>query len=299
MSKLGDKLVGAIKNKGKNLEGEMSFFEHLEALRWHLVRSALAILVLAIFAFAFYHELFDGIVMAPGNNHFYTYRKMCEFGEWLHSLIPWISAESLCVKDFQVKLISTELAGQFNLQLNSAIVIGITIGIPYILWEIWRFIRPALHQKERKAASGFVFYSSLLFALGVTFGYFIVTPLAVKFLATYSVSDSITNMFSIDSYISTVTMLTLASGIAFQLPIIVYILAYIGILTPKFMRKTRRYAVVIILILAAFITPTPDALSMCVVALPLLLLYELSILIAALVEKRKAKKEKEEGLINT
>lgn len=292
MSKLGDKIISSIRSKGKSLEGEMSFFEHLEALRWHLIRSAFAIVLFAIFAFAYYTEIFDGIVMAPTHKSFFTYRMMCNFGEWIHGLIPAIGAEGFCVtKDIKVNLLNTEVAGQFTLQINSAIVIGITLGIPYILWELWKFVKPALHQKERSSASGFVFYSSMLFALGVCFGYYVVTPLAVKFLVGYTVSASIVNMFSIDSYVSIVTMLTLASGIAFQLPILVYILARVGILTPQFMRRTRRYAVIIILILAAFITPTPDAMTMCVVALPLLILYEVSILVAAAVQRRKLKND--------
>ena len=280
-----------MRNKGKTLEGEMSFFEHLEALRWHLIRSALAIVVFAIFAFIYYDTIFNGLIMAPTHEDFWTYRQMCAFGHWLHSIISWFAAEDFCVKTVKVNLINTELAGQFTLQFNSAIIIGLTLGVPYILWEVWKFIKPALHEKERKSASGFVFYSSMLFALGVSFGYFVVTPLAVKFFVNYIVSTSITNMISTDSYISTVTTLTLASGLGFQLPILVYILANIGILTPKFMRRTRRYAVVLILIIAALITPTPDALTMCVVAVPLMLLYEISILVAAKVERRKAKKE--------
>jgi sec-independent protein translocase protein TatC len=290
MSKITDKLIGSIKSKGKNLEGEMSFFEHLEALRWHLIRSAIAIVVFAIFAFAYYTEIFDGIVMAPTHKDFFTYRMMCHFGEWLHSLINAISADGFCVtKDIKVNLLNTEVAGQFTLQINSAIVIGITLGVPYILWEIWKFVKPALHNKEKRSASGFVFYSSMLFLVGVLFGYYVVTPLAVKFLVGYTVSNSIVNMFSIDSYVSIVTMLTLASGLAFQLPIVVYILARLGVLTPQFMRRTRRYAIVIILIIAAIITPTPDALTMCVVACPLLLLYEVSIVVAAVVQRNKIK----------
>ena len=291
MSKLGDKIIKAISNKGKNLEGEMSFFDHLETLRWHLIRSALAIVVFAIFAFTYYTEIFDGIVMAPTKKTFFTYRMMCDFGHWIHGLISAIDAEGFCVKnDIKVNLLNTEVAGQFTLQINSAIVIGITLGIPYILWELWKFIKPALHEKERRSASGFVFYSSMLFALGVCFGYYVVTPLAVKFLVGYTVSAAIVNMFSIDSYVSIVTTLTLASGIAFQLPILVGILANLGILTPKFMRDKRRYAIVIILILAAFITPTPDALTMLVVAAPLLLLYEVSIRVAVVAEKRRNKR---------
>jgi sec-independent protein translocase protein TatC len=290
MSKLTDKLLGSIKSKGKSLEGEMSFFEHLEALRWHLIRSALAIVVFAIFAFTYYTEIFDGIVMAPTKKTFLTYRVMCSVGEWLHGLISAVNPDHFCMKqDIKVNLLNTEVAGQFTLQINSAIVIGITLGVPYILWELWKFVKPALHNKEKRSANGFVFFSSMLFALGVSFGYFVVTPLAVKFLVGYTVSESIVNMFSIDSYVSIVTMLTLASGLAFQLPIVVYILARIGILTPQFMRRTRRYAIVIILILAAFITPTPDALTMCIVALPLLLLYEVSIFVAAAVQRNKIK----------
>lgn len=297
MSKLSDKILKTIKDKGQNLEGEMSFFEHLETLRWHLIRSAFAIVLFAILAFAYYNEIFDGIIMAPTHTNFFTYRMMCNVGEFLQRMSSWFSAKNFCVDKINVNLINTELAGQFTLQINSAIMIGLTLGIPYILYELWKFIRPALHEKERKSASGFVFYSSMLFALGVCFGYYVVTPLAIKFLASYTVSATITNMFSIDSYISTVTTLTLASGVAFQLPIVVYILANIGILTPKFMRRTRRYAIVIILIIAAIITPTPDALTMTVVAIPLLLLYELSIVVAGVVERRRAKRNTD--LMNT
>jgi len=170
-------------------------------------------------------------------------------------------------------------------------MIGLVLGIPYLFWELWRFIKPALHEKERKAASGFVFYASLLFLLGVMFGYFIITPLSLRFLAGYNVSDSIQNLFSIDSYLSSVATLTLATGIVFQLPILVYIVASLGFLTPKLMRSSRRYAIVIILIIAAVVTPTPDALTMTVVAIPLFVLFELSIVVAGVVEKRRAKKE--------
>jgi sec-independent protein translocase protein TatC len=186
------------------------------------------------------------------------------------------------------------MAGQFTLQINSSLLIGLTIGVPYLLFELWRFIRPALHEKERKAASGFVFYASMLFILGVLFGYFVITPLSVRFLATYIVSSSIQNLFDIDSYISSVATLTLATGLVFQLPILVYIMSSLGFLTPKFMRESRRYAIVIILIIAAVVTPTPDALTMTVVAIPLLVLYELSISVAGVVERRRRKKE--EGL---
>jgi len=295
MANWGNKLVNAIRDKGDSADGEMSFFGHLEALRWHLLRSAMAILVFAIFAFAFFNSIFNGIIMAPTKPDFWTYRIMCKMGDWLHSLSSFFDPKSFCVTTINIKLLNTELAGQFNLQLNSSIMIGLICGIPYLLFELWRFIRPALHERERKAASGFVFYSSFLFALGVAFGYYVVTPLAVRFFASYTVSDTITNWFAIDSYISSVTWLTFLAGIVFQLPILVYILSSLGILTPKFMRSTRRYSTVIILILAAIITPSPDALTMMIVAMPLFLLYEFSIFISAIVQRRRQKREAEEA----
>jgi sec-independent protein translocase protein TatC len=291
MSKIGDKLIGAIRKGGEAEEGEMSFFQHLEALRWHLIRSALAILIFAIFSFIYYDDIFDNIIMAPTKTNFWTYRMMCNAGEALQKLSSYFQAKSFCVQQINVKLMNTELAGQFNLQLNSSIMIGIILGIPYILFELWRFIRPALHEKERKAASGFVFYCSLLFFLGVLFGYYVVTPLSVRFLASYTVSDSIENRFDIGSFISSITMLTLIAGLVFQLPIVVYILSSLNILTPKFMREKRRYATIIILVLAAVITPSPDALTMMIVALPLFLLYELSIVVSAVVQRRRLKEE--------
>jgi len=287
------RFTDSLKEKGERMGGEMSFFQHLEALRWHIIRAALAVLVFTIIAFIFYDKIFYGIILAPTRTDFWTYRMMCNMGTVFHN---WFSLDpqGFCVKSINFSLINTELAGQFNLQFSSSIMIGLICGIPYLLYEIWRFIKPALHEKERKAASGFVFYCSFLFMLGVLFGYYVVTPLSVRFFVTYTVSDTIKNMFSIDSFISAETMLTLVAGIVFQLPIVVYILSSLDILTPKFMREKRRYATIIILVLAAVITPSPDALTMLVVALPLFILYEFSIFVSALVQRRKAK---EEGLM--
>jgi sec-independent protein translocase protein TatC len=285
MSKLSDKIINSIKDKGKNIEGEMSFFGHLEELRWHLIRSALAIVVFTIGAFAYYTWIYDNIIMAPSKSTFWTFRMMCDLGRLLH--------RDMCPGKINIQLINTEMAGQFTLQIDSSLLIGLILAIPYTLFELWRFIRPALHEKERKASSGFVFYASVLFLAGVMFGYFIITPVSLNFLAGYTVSTSIQNLFSIDSYISSVSTLTLATGLVFELPILVYILANLGIMTPKFMRESRRYAIVIILIIAAIVTPTPDMLTMTVVAIPLLLLYELSIGVASVVERRKKKKSEE------
>jgi len=289
----GRKIVQAIKDKGNKLDGEMSFFEHLEALRWHLIRAALAIVVFACVAFAFYDEIFAGIIMAPTHTDFWAYRMMCQMGVLFEKISPAffnIHAKDFCVESISVHLINTEMAGQFTLKINSSLMIGLVLGIPYLFWELWRFIKPALHEKERKAATGFVFYASMLFILGVLFGYFIITPLSIRFLAGFIVSPDIQNLFSIDSYISSVATLTLATGVVFQLPILVYIVASLGFLTPKLMRSSRRYAIVIILIIAAVVTPTPDALTMTVVAIPLFVLYELSIVVAGVVEKRRAQK---------
>jgi sec-independent protein translocase protein TatC len=279
-----NKIVKAIKEKGKTLESEMSFFEHLNALRSHLVRAAIAITVFTSAAFYFNDFIIDKVIFGPKDPSFWTYRMMCKMGELLHM-------DGWCVSEFDFTIISTELGGQFNLMINSCIVTGIVFGFPYLLWELWRFIKPALHEKEKKAASGFVFYASSLFFLGILFGYFIIAPLSVKFLAGFSVSDDIKNTFSIDSYLSTVLTLTLGSGIVFELPILIYILVSLSILSAGFMRKTRRYAIVLILIIAAIITPTPDAITMGVVAFPLLMLYEVGILVASGVEKRRAKKD--------
>jgi len=279
------------------MQSEMSFFEHLEALRWHIIRTALFILVFAIVAFIYFKKFFfDGIILAPTRVDFWTYRMMCHMGNGLHSVFSFINPDDFCVRAFKFHLINTEMAGQFTLQLNTSIMIGLIMGIPYLLFELWRFIRPALHEKERKAASGFVFYASFLFFLGVSFGYYIVTPLSVRFFATYDVSDTITNMFDVDNYISSITWLTLLAGIVFQLPMVAYILSSLTVVTASFMRRTRRYATVLILMLAAVITPSPDALTMLVVAAPLFLLYEFSIMVAAFVERRRAKREKAEGL---
>ncbi len=286
MSKIGDKIIDGIRKKKDSAnEGEMSFFGHLEALRWHFIRSALAILSFTILAFAYFDWIYDNIILAPSKSNFWTFRMMCRLGEWLH--------KDMCPKTVDIKLINTEMAGQFTLQIDSSLMIGLVLGVPYLLYEIWRFIKPALHDKERKAASGFVFYASLLFISGVLFGYYIITPVSINFLTNYTVSSSINNLFSTDSYISSVSTLTMATGLVFELPILVYILANLGILTPKFMRETRRYAIVIIMIIAAVVTPTPDMLTMTVVAIPLLLLYELSIGVAGMVERKKRKRNAE------
>jgi sec-independent protein translocase protein TatC len=281
-----NKLIKAIKEKGQNMEAEMSFFDHLEALRWHLIRAAIAIIVFTVGAFYFYNFIFNTVLMGPSRPDFWTYRMLCKLGDLL-------GKSGFCIDKINIKLINTELAGQFTLQINSCLLIGVMLGFPYLLYEIWLFVKPALHEKERKAASGFVFYATFLFVLGVLFGYYVITPESVNFLSSYTVSDQIQNLFDTESYLSSVATLTLATGLVFQLPIIVYILSSLGILTPKFMRSGRRYAIVAILIVSAVITPTPDMLTMTIVSIPLFILYEVGIVVAGVVEKRKLKRAAE------
>lgn len=285
MAKLsGKKLIDTLKDKGRNLEAEMSFFDHLEVLRWHLIRSAIAVAVFMVLAFSFYDFIFDRIIMGPKNADFWTYRMMCRIADW-------INAPDFCVTEVPGTIINTQMAGQFILQINSSLIMAVVLGFPYLLWEIWLFVKPALTEVERKTASGFVCYASILFAVGILFGYFVVVPLAMNFLANYSVSDEITNTITISNYLSFVATLTLGCGLVFELPIVIFILSKLGIMTPQFMRKSRQYAVVIILIIAAIITPTPDVVTMLTVSFPMFLLYELSIVVAARVEKRRKKDE--------
>ncbi len=279
-------LIKSIKNKGKSIEAEMSFFDHLDVLRGHLIRSAIVILALTCLCFFYYDFLFDVIIMGPKRPDFFTYRIMCQVGDYF-KLEP-----DFCITSIPGKIINTQLGGQFTLQINSSLLVGIVLGFPYLLWEVWRFIKPALLEKERKSASGFVFFASFLFVLGILFGYYLIAPLSVNFLTNYKISEIIENTITVDSYLSSVATLTLGTGIVFELPVVIFVLSKLGIMTPKFMRAQRRYAVVIILVIAAIVTPTPDLLTMLTVSLPLFLLYEVSIWVSGIVYKQKQVAEK-------
>lgn len=267
------------------LEAEMSFFDHLTVLRKHLLRSLLALMIFTVGAFFFSEFIYEEIIMGPKQGDFWTYRMMCA----LVAAWPNIISSDFCVTNIPGEIINTQMAGQFTLMINSSIIVGIVLTIPYLLYELWLFIKPALKVNEKKSARGFVFFSSSLFFIGVLFGYYVISPLSINFLANYTVSADIKNTFTIDSYLSTVATLTLGSGIIFQLPIVIYILSKLGIMTPKFMRSSRRYSTVLILIIAAVVTPTADVLTMMVVAAPLFLLYEISIYLSAAVERQKNK----------
>ncbi|WP_039052753.1 twin-arginine translocase subunit TatC [Sphingobacterium sp. T2] len=280
------KLIDSIKNKGKNLEAEMSFFEHLEVLRWHLIRSVIAIAVFAILAFAYNDFIINQVILGPKRLDFWTYRMMCKLGEVL-------SLDELCVKRIPFNLISTELTSQFMLQINSSLLTALVLGFPYLLFEIWLFVKPALTKVERKSAQGFIFYASALFLIGALFGYYIVVPLSINFLANVDLSVEINNQITIDNYLSTIATLTIGCGVVFLLPIIIFILSKLGLMTPAFLRASRRYATVIILVLAAVITPSADVITMLTVAAPMFILYEVSIMVSARVHKRKEQREKE------
>lgn len=287
MSKIsGKKLIDTIKNKGKSLEAEMSFFDHLEVLRWHLIRSAIALVVFMILAFSFYEFIFDTIIMGPRKTDFWTYQLLCKVAEWTN--IP-----DFCVNEIPGTLINTAMAGQFITQINSSLMIAVIMGFPYLLYEIWLFVKPALTEVERKSASGFVFYATLLFVLGLCFGYFIVVPLSVNFLANYSISDAISNTITISNYLSFVSTLSFGCAIVFELPVVIYILSKVGIVTPHLLRNSRRYAIVLILVLAALITPTADIITMMTVSAPMFILYEVSIIIS----NRVYKKRIQQGLV--
>jgi sec-independent protein translocase protein TatC len=282
-------LIDSIKNKGKTLEAEMSFFDHIDVLRKHLLRTLAVVTVFVCGAFYFTDFIWGTVIMGPKSPSFWTYRMMCK----LVDLFPTVISKDFCITKIDAKLINTEMSGQFTLQMNSCITAGLILGVPYLLFEIWLFVKPALLDTERKSASGFVFFASMLFFIGVLFGYYIIAPLSINFLLTFTVDPSIQNTITIDSYLSTILTLTLGSGIIFQLPVIIYVLSKLGVMTPKFMRKSRRYAAVLILVVAAIVTPTADPYTMMIVAFPLFLLYEVSIMISANIERKKLKAEEE------
>ena len=263
--------------------GDMSFLDHLEVLRWHLVRSAIVILLFTMVAFIFKGFVFDTVILAQKSSAFWTYRMFCEFSHLIGN------GDALCMEDMSFSLINITMSGQFSLHIMTSIIAGVIIAFPYILFEIWRFITPALEKKEKKKALGLVFSGSILFILGILFGYYCVSPLSVQFLGNYTVSDQVQNQIKLGSFISTVTTVTLVCGLVFQLPLIVYFLSKLGLLTPAFMRKYRKHAVVVTLVLSAIITP-PDISSQVLLTIPLLILYEFSIYISKIVEKNASKK---------
>ena len=261
----------------------MSFLDHLEELRWHLIRSTVAVLIGGTVAFLSKKFIFDTLILGPSNPNFYTYRILCKLSSFLGL------DDSFCMQELAFEIQSRTPAGQFSAHIWTSITAGIIIAFPYILYEFWKFVSPGLHNNERKHSKGFIIVASFLFFLGVLFGYYVVCPLSINFLGGYQVSDFVHNDFDLNSYIALIRSCVLASGLIFELPIIIYFLTKIGLVTPQFLKKYRKHSLVIVLILSAIITP-PDVASQIIVAIPVLILYEVSIHISKFV-LRKAQKQ--------
>jgi len=271
------------KRSANNPTGEMAFVDHIEALRWHLVRALAAIIIGALIVFFNIDFVFQKVILGPAGDDFISYRWLCSFGKMIH-------VDALCMQSLQIKFQNTELSGQFMMSFSVSFMLGFILAFPYVFWEFWRFIKPALKESELKYARGIVFWSSTLFFIGVAFAYFLIAPFTINFFANYQLSPQFENIITISNYYDTMSDLVLGLGIVFELPVIVYFLSRIGILTPKFMRDQRRFAIVIIMVLAAVITP-PDWFSIFLVAIPLVLLYEASIVISGRILKEKSARE--------
>ncbi|MCL6265312.1 twin-arginine translocase subunit TatC [Flagellimonas myxillae] len=265
---------------------EMSFLDHLEVLRWHLIRSVLAVVIIACFAFVMKSFIFDTVIFGPKRMDFPTYRFFCNIATFFGA------TSDFCADSFPFTIQNRTMAGLFSAHIWTSIWAGVIIGFPYILWELWRFISPGLHENERKYSRGFILVASTLFFMGVLFGYYVVAPLSINFLGTYTVSEEVTSEIDLSNFIATVRASVLACGILFELPIIIFFLTKIGLVTPEILKKYRKMALVVVLILCAVITP-PDVTSQIIVAIPVLMLYQASIYISSIVVKKEAKKEKQ------
>ncbi|UZR97220.1 twin-arginine translocase subunit TatC [Chondrinema litorale] len=265
--------------------GEMTFLDHLEELRWHLIRSVIALVVFFILAFSFPEFFFETIIMGPSKIEFVSYQMFCNISNTLG--IP-----DLCIDELGFSVQNRKMSGQFTMHIFYSLITAVVFTFPYIFWEIWRFVKPGLYEKEIKATNGATIFVSFLFLIGISFGYFIVSPIAINFLGNYQIvyGGSIINEIDLTSYVETVAMLVLSCGIAFQLPIVIFFLSQIGLVTPQMLKALRKHAIVVILIISAIITP-PEPMSQIFLALPLYLLYEFSIMISSVVVDKEAAKE--------
>ncbi|MBL7764310.1 MAG: twin-arginine translocase subunit TatC [Chitinophagaceae bacterium] len=280
-------LLDLFKRRKKGGEAEMSFIDHLEDLRWHLVRSVIAVLIGAIVIFIYSSDIVDKVILGPAHQDFITYGYLCKIGRFLHI------GDSLCINNIKVSFLSTAMTEQFMSTFTIAFVGGFIIAFPYIFWEFWRFVRPALTEKELKRTKGVIFWVSVLFFLGVAFGYYILTPFMVNFYFSYSLSPMIEIKPTFGDYLENLIYTTVGIGILFQMPLLVMVLAKIGIITGTFLKKYRRHAIVVILIAAAIITPSTDPFSLTLVTIPLYVLFEASIMLASRVQRDKEKKDAE------
>jgi sec-independent protein translocase protein TatC len=265
-----------LKNKDAN---DLTFLEHLEVLRGHLIRSVISVMVFTVAAFLIKDFIFNTVLFAPKNSEFITNRLFCELGKLMNSA-------RLCLNSEELDIINIDLAGQFKIHLRIAFFAGLILASPYIFTEIYRFVLPAMKDNEKKYSAGMVFYTSALFIVGILFGYYIIIPLTVNFLGGYSVSEQVANQINLKSYIGSVTSVTLSTGLAFELPIMIYFLSKVGLVTPEFMKKYRKHAIVVFLVLSGIITP-PDVISQFLVCIPLYILFEASILISKRIEKQR------------
>lgn len=281
-----------IERRNQALEegAEMSFVDHLEELRWHIVRSLLAVIIMAILIFVFLDPIMDLVVLGPLNEGFVTYKWLCKFGKSIGF------GNSLCLPPPHVQMQTTTFGGQFMSAISVAFVGGFIVAFPYIFWEIWRFIKPALTPKELKSSRGAILFVTFFFLLGISFGYFLLAPFTFSFLANFKIGslNAIETKPVLNDYISNLVDITIGTGLAFQLPVISYVLTRIGLITPSFLKEYRKYAVVALLVVAAVITPSPDWMSQLIVVLPLLALYEFSIIVSKRVYKLDLEKEEQE-----
>ncbi|MEO2127106.1 MAG: twin-arginine translocase subunit TatC, partial [Christiangramia sp.] len=258
--------------------GEMSFLDHLEELRWHIIRAVLAIVIAATVAFILKSFIFDVLLFGPSHPDFFSYRILCKMSGFFGI------EGGFCDQEMPFRIQSRTMGGQFSAHVWTSITAGFIIAFPFVIYEFWKFVAPAMHTHEKKYARGFIFVTSFLFFLGVLFGYYIVTPLSINFLGKYQVSDMVFNDFDLSSYISLVRASVLASGLIFELPILIYFLTKVGVVTPQFLKTYRKYALVVVLVVSAIITP-PDIVSQIIVAIPVLILYEVSIIISSIMYK--------------
>jgi sec-independent protein translocase protein TatC len=285
MSKVHLQPVSILNRLNKNPNKEMTFVDHLESLRWHIIRMVLALIVCAIVAYVNIEWIFQKVVLGPTHKEFPAYAFLCKVGKLIH-------IQSLCFGDVAISFQANQLSTQFLMGMRSSVVFGFMMACPYIFYELWRFIKPGLSKFELRQSRGILASVTFLFFLGVAFGYFLLTPYAISFFASYQLSPQFQNIFKIDDYLDTVISLSIGAGLLFEIPVVIYFLSKIGFVTPAFLKNTRRYAIVIIFVLAAWITP-PDVVSMFIVTIPLILLYEFSIWISGRVEKQRIKAEKE------
>ncbi len=268
-------------------KAEMSFFDHIDELRKHLFRSVVAIVIGAIIVGIYNKFIIRNILMGPIHSDFITYKYLCRLGQWLGM------GNDLCLTTIHVRMQSNAVAGQFNVFLNVVLIGGFILAFPYVFWQFWKFVKPALKSNELKGTRGVIFWVSLLFFIGVFFGYFVVAPYTINFFANFSIDESIENFWTIASYFNTMVPLMLGSGIAFQLPLVLYFLAKIGVVSSAFLRKYRRHSILVIVIVVSIITP-PDMLSTVICSIPLIFLYEISIFLCMRVEKKRKIEEPEE-----